>query len=73
MKNLKYDVTPRLKPLLLEKGYSSQKEFAKMCGLPEPTISRFDSQRRYDIYTLAVISRTLNVTMDELFSIEEIN
>ena len=72
MKNLKYDVTPRLKSLLVEKGYSSQKEFAQLCGLPEPTISRFDSQRRYDIYTLAVISRTLKVTMDELFYIKEI-
>ncbi|HYK74329.1 MAG TPA: hypothetical protein VEV44_14630, partial [Pseudoneobacillus sp.] len=38
-----------------------------------PTISRFDNQSRYDINTLASISRTLGVTIDELFTIEENN
>lgn len=67
----KYEVKPKLKKILIEKGFSSQKEFAKMADLPEPTVSRFDSQSRYDINTLATISRTLGVKIDDLFEITE--
>ncbi|WP_303984655.1 helix-turn-helix domain-containing protein [Niallia circulans] len=61
----------RLKELLEQSEYPNQKEFAKAVGVGEPTISRFDSQTRYDINTLVSISRVLGVTVDELFIIEE--
>ncbi|MDL5042010.1 helix-turn-helix transcriptional regulator [Heyndrickxia coagulans] len=64
-----YIIKPRLKELLEKSEYSSQKEFAKAVGVREPTISRFDSQSRYDIVTLVAISRTLGVTIDDLFHI----
>jgi len=71
-KNPKFIAKPRLRELLRENGkFKSQKEFAVAVGVKEPTISRFDSQTRYDINTLASISRVLGVSIDDLFVIEE--
>ncbi len=67
----KYIVKPRLRELLAKSNFTSQKEFAEAVGVKEPTISRFDSQSRYDIVTLVSISRTLGVTIDDLFYVEE--
>jgi DNA-binding Xre family transcriptional regulator len=67
----KYTATPRLKEVMKEKGISSQKELAELVGVKEPTISRFDSQKRYDIDTLVSICKVLDVTIDELFIIEK--
>ena len=66
----KYIAKPRLRAVLKEKGITSQKEFAAMVGVKEPTISRFDSQTRYDINTLVSISKVLEVPLEELFIIE---
>lgn len=67
----KYKAKPRLKELLKEKGIDKQKEFALMVGVTEPTISRFDTQTRYDIDVLVSVSKALNVPIEELFYIEE--
>ncbi|NYV68835.1 helix-turn-helix transcriptional regulator [Bacillus sp. Gen3] len=67
----KYKAKPRLKELLKEKGIDIQKEFALMVGVTEPTISRFDTQTRYDIDVLVSVSKALNVPIEELFYIEE--
>ncbi|MBH0159865.1 helix-turn-helix transcriptional regulator [Fictibacillus sp. 26RED30] len=53
-----------------EKGING-KELAQMAGVTEPTISRFDSQKRYDIDVLVSVSRALDVPMQELFTIEQ--
>ncbi|MEM5009239.1 helix-turn-helix transcriptional regulator [Niallia taxi] len=71
MSEQKYIVKPKLRELLKESKFANQKEFASVVGVKEPTISRFDSQSRYDIQTLVLISRALNVTIDDLFIIEE--
>nr|WP_259544450.1 helix-turn-helix transcriptional regulator [Heyndrickxia oleronia] len=67
----KYKAKPRLKELLKEKGIDKQKKFALMVGVTEPTISRFDTQTRYDIDVLVSVSKALNVPIEELFYIEE--
>lgn len=67
----KYKATPRLREVLKEKGITSQKEFAALVGVKEPTISRFDSQKRYDIDTLVSVLKELDVDINELFIIEE--
>lgn len=67
----KYKAKPRLKELLKEKGIERQKEFAQMVGVTEPTISRFDTQTRYDIDILVSVSKALGVPIEELFYIEE--
>lgn len=67
----KYKAKPRLKELLKEKGIERQKEFAAMVGVTEPTISRFDTQTRYDIDVLVSVSKALEVPIEELFYIEE--
>lgn len=67
-----YAIYPRLRDLIKDSKYGNQKEFAKATGLGEPTISRFDSQKRYDIYTLVVISRALGKTIDDLFDVHDV-
>lgn len=41
-------------------------------GTTESTISRFKMKTRYDIATLFIISRGLNVPIENLFYVEEI-
>jgi transcriptional regulator with XRE-family HTH domain len=70
-KNPKFIVKPRLRELLSKSKFKNQKEFAEIVGVKEPTISRFDSQTRYDIVTLVAISRALGVSIDDLFVVAE--
>jgi transcriptional regulator with XRE-family HTH domain len=66
----KYKATPRMNEIRKERGING-KELAEMVGVTEPTISRFDSQKRYDIDVLVSVSKALGVTVEELFIIEE--
>jgi transcriptional regulator with XRE-family HTH domain len=66
----KYKATPRMNEIRKERGYTG-KELAELVGVTEPTISRFDSQKRYDIDVLVSVSKALGVTVEELFIIEE--
>lgn len=75
MSETRYIAKPKLKVLLSEfeskMKYPNQKDFALAAGVKEPTISRFDSQSRYDINTLVSISKVLDVSIEDLFDIEE--
>jgi transcriptional regulator with XRE-family HTH domain len=66
----KYKATPRMNEIRKERGING-KELAELVGVTEPTISRFDSQKRYDIDVLISVSKALGVTVEELFIIEE--
>lgn len=69
----RYHATPKkLKSVLEEAGIKTQKEFAQMVGVKEATISRFDSQTRYDIDVLVSVSKALKKPIEELFIIEEV-
>ena len=75
MSETRYIAKPKLKKLLSEfeskMKYPSQKDIALAAGVKEPTISRFDSQSRYDINTLVSISKVLEVKIEDLFDIEK--
>jgi transcriptional regulator with XRE-family HTH domain len=66
----KYKAIPRMNEIRKERGING-KELAELVGVTEPTISRFDSQKRYDIDVLISVSKALGVTVEELFIIEE--
>lgn len=66
-----YKVTTKLPDILKERGIS-QKELAEMTGLTAATISRFKKQDRFDIATLVAVSNALDMTIEELFYIEEV-
>jgi len=66
----KYKATSKMKKIQEQRGLLS-KDLAKLAGVTEPTISRFDTQKRYDIDVLISVSKALNVTVEELFDIEE--
>ncbi|MGM0807493.1 MAG: helix-turn-helix domain-containing protein [Bacillota bacterium] len=68
-----YEAKPRLREVMKQKGFTSQKEFASLVGVKEPTISRFDSQTRYDINTLVSVAKILEVSIEELFTISMSN
>lgn len=65
-----FKATAKMKKIQQQRGLLS-KDLAKLAGVTEPTISRFDSQKRYDIDVLISVSKALNVTVEELFDIEE--
>ncbi|MGM7724384.1 helix-turn-helix domain-containing protein [Metabacillus sp. Hm71] len=65
-----YKVTPKITEILSERNIS-QKQLAEMTGLTEATISRFKKQDRFDIATLVAVSRALNLSIEDLFHIEE--
>lgn len=68
----RYIATPKnLREMLNKAGIATQKEFAEMVGVKEATISRFDSQTRYDIDVLVSVSKALGVTIEDLFEIRK--
>ncbi|MED1202559.1 helix-turn-helix domain-containing protein [Heyndrickxia acidicola] len=69
--NPRYKAVPRMHEIRKEKGIETSKELAQLANVTEPTISRFDSQTRYDINVLASVAKALNVKIDDLFIIEE--
>lgn len=68
--NPRYKATPRMNELRKERSIKG-KDLAAMAGVTEPTISRFDSQKRYDIDVLISVSKALGVSVEDLFNIEE--
>jgi transcriptional regulator with XRE-family HTH domain len=68
----KYIAKPKnIRKLMEIKGVETQKELAHLVGVKEATISRFDSQKRYDIDVLVSVSKALDIPIEELFVIEE--
>ena len=66
-----YKVTPRLGEILKEKKMT-QTQLAEITGISQAVISRFDKNRQHVDLQLVLISKALNVTMEELFHIEEV-
>jgi len=67
----RYIATPRLKEIISERDdIQSMDQLADWVGVKRPTISRFDSQGRYDINTLVSVMKVLDVNIDELFDIK---
>jgi DNA-binding XRE family transcriptional regulator len=68
----KYKASPKkVRELMKNRGISTQKELAQLVGVKEATISRFDSQTRYDIDVLISMSKALELSVEDLFNIEE--
>lgn len=66
-----YRVTPCLNKLLKVRGMT-QLDLQDLSGVPQASISRFDSNRRHEDIHLVAISKALNVRVEELFVIERI-
>ncbi|MFD2681490.1 helix-turn-helix domain-containing protein [Bacillus seohaeanensis] len=68
----KYVARPKkIRELMKLKGIKTQKELAVLVGVKEATISRFDSQTRYDIDVLISVSKALEMPVEDLFEIKE--
>jgi transcriptional regulator with XRE-family HTH domain len=68
-----YKLTPNLKAILKERGIK-QIELSSDSGVPQPYISRFDNtEANFEISNLYSIAKSLGLSMDELFIIEELN
>jgi transcriptional regulator with XRE-family HTH domain len=66
-----FKATPRMHEIRKQKGIETSKELAEKAGVTEPTISRFDSQKRYDIDVLVSVSKALDVSIEDLFIIDK--
>lgn len=66
-----YRVTPCLNKLLKLRGMT-QLDLQDISGVPQASISRFDSNRRHEDSHIVAISKALNVKIEELFTIERI-
>ena len=63
-------VKPRLYSILKERGIT-QTELAKMAGVPQGTISRFDRNLRYEATNLFAIAKALDLKVEDLFEITD--
>lgn len=63
-------VRPNLTTILKNKGIT-QMELSQLTGVPQGSISRFDKNERHEANILFSISRALNLSIEELFIIEE--
>lgn len=65
-----YKVTPRLGQILKQKGMT-QTQLSELTGIPQGTISKFDRNRQHQDVHIVTILKILDLTIDELFEIEE--
>jgi transcriptional regulator with XRE-family HTH domain len=49
----------------------TQSQLSEDTGVPQGTISRFDRNTRHEAMHLFLISRSLGITIEELFVVEE--
>ncbi|HIW33496.1 MAG TPA: helix-turn-helix domain-containing protein [Candidatus Paenibacillus intestinavium] len=63
-------VRPNLTALLKSRGIT-QMELSEMTGVPQGSISRFDKNERHEANILFSISQALNISIEDLFVIEE--
>lgn len=61
---------PRLGKILKERGWT-QLQLSDKSGVPQGSIARFDSRTRHEASHLFAISRVLDITIEELFEVEE--
>lgn len=64
-----FEVKPRLMQLLKERKIT-QLQLQELSGVPQASISRFDSNQRHEATHLVSISKALGVTIEELFIIK---
>lgn len=69
----RYLVVPKIQERLNTMGWT-QDEAARQTGIPQSTLSRMlrNKQKLYSIDHLVSLSRSLNVTMEDLFSVSQI-
>lgn len=65
-----YSVTPILSKILKERNIT-QSEFAEITGISQATISRFDRSSQHLDMHLVIISRALDLSIEDLFTIIE--
>lgn len=65
-----YIVVPRLGEILKERNMT-QNQLAELTGIPQGTISKFDKNERHQDVHLVTISKALNISIEELYHIEE--
>ncbi|WP_211147017.1 helix-turn-helix domain-containing protein [Paenibacillus dokdonensis] len=63
-------IRPKLTELLKQKGWTQMK-LSEVTGIPQGSISRFDTNKRHDDYHLFAISKALGLTIEELFEVTE--
>jgi transcriptional regulator with XRE-family HTH domain len=70
----RYKLTPKLSQILKKRNIK-QLHLATQAIVPQPYISRFDRSDKglYDISSLYSIAKSLNLNIEDLFTIEEIN
>lgn len=61
---------PQLNWIMKQRGIT-QKELTGLSGVPQPFISRFDKAEQYNIHNLLSIAKALNVSVEELFIVED--
>jgi transcriptional regulator with XRE-family HTH domain len=64
-------VIPRLNEILKEREMT-QIQLSKITGIPQGTISKFDRNRQHMDLHLVLISRKLNIPIEELFKVHEV-
>lgn len=64
-------VTPKLNTIREELGLT-QTQLSKMAKVNQPFISKFDKTENYSIQNLISIAKALNMSVEQLFTIEEI-
>lgn len=67
---MKYNVTPRLGEILKERNMT-QLDLVELTGISQSAISRFDRNKQHLDIHLVIISKALNIRMEDLFKIEE--
>ncbi|WP_348622647.1 helix-turn-helix domain-containing protein [Paenibacillus polymyxa] len=63
--------TPQLKKIMGGLGLK-QMQLSEMAKVNQPFISKFDKTENYSIHNLISIARALNMSVEDLFTIEEI-
>lgn len=66
------EIKPKLNKLLKERNMT-QNDLSELTGITQPVISRFDKNGQHRSNHLYLISRALNLKMDDLFEVEIIS
>lgn len=66
------NVKPRLTEIRNERGLT-QLQLSEMSGVPQGSISRFDNNSRHEAAHLFAIARALGITVEDLFTVEEVD
>lgn len=67
-----FNVRPRLIEILKEKNMT-QMQLSELTGIGQGSISRFDRNKQHIDLHLVLISKALNVSIEELFYIEDVS